>query len=139
MTDRPEDSKDPGVPERPDADQASGEAVAEPVPAAAPPPAAAMPAAALPAAAAPREPGWFGRTVRRKSVQLVGAGLVGVLLGGGVVGTVAALSDGGRDGAMHDWRESRLEHRGGFGPGQGGFGPGQGGFGDHRGGPGAND
>ncbi|WP_143091510.1 hypothetical protein [Lentzea albida] len=66
-------------------------------PAGPPPP----PPAATPAAAVPAGPGRGRRFVRHRATQLVAVGLLGLVLGGGIVGAVAA---------------NRFDHRGG--PGQ---------------------
>lgn len=66
-------------------------------PAGPPPP----PPAATPAVAVPVGPGRGRRFVRHRATQLVAVGLLGLVLGGGIVGAVAA---------------NRFDHRGG--PGQ---------------------
>ena len=54
-----------------------------------------------PQAAAPRRPGGFRRFVGHRATQLVGVGVLGLLIGGGIVGGIAAAtshSGGPRDG-----------------------------------------
>jgi len=113
----------PSVP-RPDgaAAPAAEPAAAAPEPAAhpqagpVPPP---QPAWGVPAQ--PRQPGGFRRFVGHRATQLVGVGLLGVLVGGGIVGTIAAVNH-------HDGRPGhyRVYDGGpGFrGPGFDGRGPG---------------
>ncbi|MEU8630713.1 hypothetical protein AB0C38_00995 [Amycolatopsis sp. NPDC048633] len=77
-----------------------------------------------PPQAAPRQPGGFRRFVGHRATQLVGVGVLGLLIGGGIVGGIAAAtSHGPRDGRPGI-------HRQYDGPGQGpdgrGF-PGRGG------------
>lgn len=75
---------------------------AEPPPAAAPAAApAATPAAPIPSAAAPASRGRARRFAGHRATQLVAVGLLGLVLGGGIVGAIAA---------------NRFDHRGG--PGQ---------------------
>ncbi|SEF30524.1 hypothetical protein SAMN05421837_105262 [Amycolatopsis pretoriensis] len=53
------------------------------------------------AAAAPRQPGGFRRFVGHRATQLVGVGVLGLLIGGGIVGGIAAATHHGggpRDG-----------------------------------------
>jgi hypothetical protein len=53
-----------------------------------------------PPPAARRQPGGFRRFVGHRATQLVGVGVLGVLIGGGIVGGIAAATDhhGGRPG-----------------------------------------
>lgn len=52
-----------------------------------------------PPQAAPRQPGGFRRFVGHRATQLVGVGVLGLLIGGGIVGGIAAAtSHGPRDG-----------------------------------------
>ncbi|USX52376.1 hypothetical protein [Lentzea sp. HUAS12] len=107
-----EPSNDEPQAARPAPDQATTPLPADPAPSAtaaqAPPAAAQAPAgppppppAATPAAAVPAGPGRGRRFVRHRATQLVAVGLLGLVLGGGIVGAVAA---------------NRFDHRGG--PGQ---------------------
>jgi hypothetical protein len=65
------------------------------------PPAAAVPAEPIPSAAAPASRGRVRRFAGHRATQLVAVGLLGLVLGGGIVGAIAA---------------DRFDHRGG--PGQ---------------------
>jgi hypothetical protein len=85
-----------------------------------------------PAAAAPRQPGGFRRFVGHRATQLVGVGVLGLLIGGGIVGGIAAAtSSGPRDGRPGI-------HRQYSGPGAGQGTDGRGGFGNRGGGNSGN-
>ncbi|MFC3897557.1 hypothetical protein ACFOWZ_39290 [Lentzea rhizosphaerae] len=89
--------------EQPAAPAAGQPAAETPAPAAATAaeaPAAPHPAAATPSVAAPARPGRVRRFAGHRATQLVAVGLLGLVLGGGIVGAVAA---------------NRLDHRGGPG------------------------
>lgn len=73
--------------------------------------------------------GGFGRFVRNRAVQLAGAGLVGIFIGGAAVATGVAVSDhdqgprwADRSGFSREWQSP-----GGQDGGQGGFNLGPGG------------
>ncbi|GAB2785161.1 hypothetical protein GCM10027199_70990 [Amycolatopsis magusensis] len=69
-----------------------------------------------------RKPGGFGRFVRHRATGLVAAGLAGLLVGGGIVGLVAASDhDGPRDGRPGIAREFGDGPRGHFTPPDGYF------------------
>ncbi|MGK3199742.1 hypothetical protein [Amycolatopsis sp. MEPSY49] len=77
-----------------------------------------------PAAAAPRQPGGFRRFVGHRATQLVGVGVLGLLIGGGIVGGIAAATHHGpRDGRPGIHRQYDGQNQGpdgrGF-PGRGG-------------------
>jgi hypothetical protein len=85
-----------------------------------------------PPPAAPRQPGGFRRFVGHRATQLVGVGVLGMLLGATIVGGIAAASH-------HGPRDGRPGiHRQYDGPNQGfnGHGPGFGGRGNNNGNPG---
>ncbi|WP_394617463.1 hypothetical protein JNUCC0626_49110 [Lentzea sp. JNUCC 0626] len=88
---------------------------AEPPPAAAPPP-----AAPLPPPPPPRRPGRVRRVAGHRATQLVAVGLLGLVLGGGIVGAVAANRFDDRGGPGH----VRMYDRGERGPDRGDRGPG---------------
>jgi hypothetical protein len=48
-----------------------------------------------PPQAAPRQPGGFRRFVGHRATQLVGVGVLGLLIGGGIVGGIAAATSHG--------------------------------------------
>ncbi|GAB3138863.1 hypothetical protein GCM10027258_16810 [Amycolatopsis stemonae] len=76
-----------------------------------------------PPAAAPRQPGGFRRFVGHRATQLVGVGVLGVLIGGGVVGGIAlaASHHGPQDGrpGIHRQHNGQVPDGRGF-PGRGG-------------------
>ncbi|MFE0022070.1 hypothetical protein [Amycolatopsis sp. NPDC059021] len=119
--------------EQPAANQTAEHAEQAPPGATPPPPAGGTPPpppgtwGAPAAAAQPRQPGGFRRFVAHRATQLVAVGVLGLVVGGGVVGIVAAAThhDGKRPGI------ARMHHqRDGGGPrGHGNFGPGQNGRG----------
>ncbi|MET9226527.1 hypothetical protein [Lentzea sp. NPDC003310] len=81
-------------------------------PAGPPPP----PPAATPSAAVPTPPGRGRRFVRHRATQLVAVGLLGLVLGGGIVGAIAANRFDHRGGPGH----VRMYDRGERGPDRGG-------------------
>ncbi|WP_086667780.1 hypothetical protein [Lentzea kentuckyensis] len=85
---------------------------AEPPPAAAP---AAAPAAPIPSAAAPAGRGRARRFAGHRATQLVAVGLLGLVLGGGIVGAIAANRFDHRGGPGH----VRMYERGDRGPDRG--------------------
>jgi hypothetical protein len=92
----------PGQQPAPEQPAAAQPHPAAPEPAAAQaPPAAAVPAEPIPSAAAPASRGRVRRFAGHRATQLVAVGLLGLVLGGGIVGAIAA---------------DRFDHRGG--PGQ---------------------
>lgn len=82
-----------------------------------------------PPPAAPRQPGGFRRFVGHRATQLVGVGVLGVLLGGGIVGGIAAATH-------HPARPGIHRQYGGPNQGFDGRGPGSRGGGHHSGNPG---
>ncbi|MDQ7803879.1 hypothetical protein Q5425_09050 [Amycolatopsis sp. A133] len=77
--------------------------------------------------AAPRQPGGFRRFVGHRATQLVGVGVLGLLVGGGIVGGIAAATHHGpRDGrpGIHRQYDGPNGNQGfnGRGPGFGGRG-----------------
>ena len=82
-----------------------------------------------PPPAAPRQPGGFRRFVGHRATQLVGVGVLGVLLGGGIVGGIAAATH-------HPARPGIHRQYGGPNQGFDGRGPGFRGGGHHSGNPG---
>ncbi|WP_329790219.1 hypothetical protein V1227_39775 [Lentzea sp. DG1S-22] len=103
------------------ADAAAGQQPAPDQPAAEPPP----PAAATPSVAVPARPGRVRRLAGHRATQVVAAGLLGLVLGGGIVGAVAADRSDHRGGPGHARvhergdrepdRGDRFEQRGPFG------------------------
>ncbi|MDT7725036.1 MAG: hypothetical protein QOI21_1612 [Actinomycetota bacterium] len=93
-----------------------------------PPPAGPPPFPYAPPPQPPSRPGRVHRAVRNRAVQLVGVGVLGMVIGGGIVGGVVALSsghDGPRDGrggySQHYDQRGGPGNRGGFDqPGRGG-------------------
>ncbi|MFD9705848.1 hypothetical protein [Lentzea sp. NPDC059081] len=98
------------APQQPTAAQPTAEhAAAAPPP---PPP----PAAGVPVTAVPAQPGRVRRFAGHRATQLVAVGLLGLVLGGGVVGAVAANRFDHRGGPGH----VRMYERGDRGPDRGG-------------------
>ena len=86
-----------------------------------------------PQAAAPRQPGGFRRFVGHRATQLVGVGVLGLLIGGGIVGGIAAATHHGpRDGrpGIHRQYDGPDGNQGRGFPGRGGGNPGNSGNGD---------
>ncbi|MEV6236858.1 hypothetical protein [Lentzea sp. NPDC051838] len=78
-------------------------------------PPAASPAAPIPSAAAPARPGRARRFAGHRATQLVAVGLLGLVLGGGIVGAIAANRYDHRGGPGH----VRMYERGDRGPDRG--------------------
>lgn len=76
----------------------------------------APPPAAVPSAAVPAQPGRARRFAGHRATQLVAVGLLGLVLGGGIVGAVAANRFDDRGGPGH----MRMYERGERGPDRGG-------------------
>ena len=89
---------------------------AEPPTAVPPPPAAATPPAATSPAAVPVRPGRLRRFAGHRATPVVAAGLLGLVLGGGIVGAVAADRSGHRGGPPG---HARVHERGDRGPDRG--------------------
>ncbi|KAA2256102.1 hypothetical protein F0L68_27035 [Solihabitans fulvus] len=113
---------------QPAAAQPIGEPVTETAHAAAAPPPQPTPPGAVPPGYVPAgyvpapPPGRTRRFFRHRTTHLVGAALVGAIIGGGVIGVVAHHDNEGRPGFHYQMRGN---HRGQLPPGQNGPMPGQ--------------
>ncbi|MFI0454417.1 hypothetical protein [Actinomadura sp. 6N118] len=88
-------------------------------------------AAAAPATGTVRKDGGFAKFVQNRAVQLAGAGLIGVFIGGGAVATGVAVANDGHDrpdrsGFSRQWQVPDRQQGGFRGGPQRGFGNGDG-------------